>query len=180
MKNFILLAVFLVVVSLSSRANGQSCVYEVDIDYNGNDILSTPTYLSTVDQCCALCTSYSSCQAWTFVPLTGACWVKTNIGNKRLSSSGRYSGVRQATTTTTTVKTPTCVNVVSNINFPGYDLTGVGSILSAADCCTICINTPACNAFSYWANYQYCYLKTAYSSSQQDTYAGFTSGVVSR
>ncbi|CAF0832535.1 unnamed protein product [Brachionus calyciflorus] len=233
MKKLILL------LNLLGIVLSQSCSYEANIDYFGNDLSNYPTFTTSIDACCALCSSTSGCAAWTFLPSTGACWVKYAVGSRRYMSDGRYSGVRQSvlttvkpttlpptyhtvttvapvttaapvtttpattaapittiptttgtttpattapstSTTTSTQSTTTKVSgcfIENDINYAGYDLRGVGSVPLASDCCNLCGADPQCQAWSYYVEYQYCYLKTS-GNGPKDPYPGMLSGVV--
>ena len=80
--------VLLVIATFIAKINSQSCSYEVDVDYFGNDLSTNFIYYPTQDLCCAACTANSQCQAWTYVPSTTACWLKRQIGGQRFASPG--------------------------------------------------------------------------------------------
>ncbi len=63
------------------------CVYEVDIDYFGNDL--TYVFTSSVDACCNLCSFYPGCIAYTYVRDSQACWLKGSRTGSRYASPGR-------------------------------------------------------------------------------------------
>ncbi|RNA31728.1 cellulose binding elicitor [Brachionus plicatilis] len=206
MKSFFLVCVLL---GLSALAIAQQCTYETNIDYFGNDLSTYPVFKKSIDECCAACGTTAACNAWTFLPVTGACWLKYSVGSRRFVSDGRYSGVKQSggqvtgttitttritssssspssspstspltTRTTSTESTSTKVTgcfIETNINYAGNDLKGVGSVENASDCCNLCGLTEGCEAWSYYVEYSYCYLKS--SSANKDSYEGMLSGV---
>ena len=71
-----------------SHVNTQTCSFEQDIDYFGNDISSTPIYLTSSDLCCLSCQADTNCQIWTYVSATTACWLKKSVGSVRVVSVG--------------------------------------------------------------------------------------------
>lgn len=77
-----------VVLSALEMFNFQICPIEIDIDYFGNDLAVSPQNVTSTDQCCLLCNQIPECQVWTFVTQTGACWLKSNVGSRRIASSG--------------------------------------------------------------------------------------------
>jgi hypothetical protein len=51
-----------------AKVNAQTCDFEKDVDYFGNDLSPDRfLYYPSQDLCCAACQSNSSCQAWTYV-----------------------------------------------------------------------------------------------------------------
>jgi len=68
----------------------QQCSYLQGIDIFGNDLLLQ--FANTIDQCCNACLNNVNCQAWTYVPDTQACWIKSAIGSVRQAvSQSNYS-----------------------------------------------------------------------------------------
>lgn len=65
----------------------QQCTYSQGIDLFGNDLYLT--YSNTIAQCCTACTNDANCQAWTYVPDTQACWIKSGMGSVRQGVSQR-------------------------------------------------------------------------------------------
>ena len=85
----------LLIINLIVTNCQQTCVFEQYIDYFGNDLSSTPTYVASQDACCALCSSNTDCQIWTFVPATTACWLKRSVGSYRVTASGSMKFIFQ-------------------------------------------------------------------------------------
>jgi hypothetical protein len=71
-----------------SSVNSQQCTFEQDVDYFGNDVNSTPVYLTSSDLCCLTCQTNPNCQIWTYVTATSACWLKRQVGSLRVVSIG--------------------------------------------------------------------------------------------
>ena len=98
--------IFIFIISLFAIANlaeSQTCSLLYNIDYYGNDLFAEATKLPSVDSCCALCAKTVRCVAYTYLPLTGACWLKHTVGNERTVSPGPiFSGVLKNTTSTLT------------------------------------------------------------------------------
>lgn len=203
MKSILLLFNLL---GLSVLVIAQQCTYETNIDYFGNDLNTYPVFKTSINECCIACGSTPSCAAWTFLPVTGACWLKYAVGSRRFVSDGRYSGVRQTSVTsnltsitttrittssstfnsvpntpppTTTEATTTKLTgcfIEPNTNYAGNDLRGVGLVENASDCCNLCGSTEGCKAWSYYIDFSYCFLKT--SGENKDSYEGILSGVI--
>ena len=66
----------------------ETCSYENDIDYLGQDLTLLPNYLDNPGLCCKSCIFNENCQIWTYVPRTGACWLKSSSGSLRITSYG--------------------------------------------------------------------------------------------
>ena len=79
---FKIIAALLLIVKLATCQ--QACSYESNVDFNGADI--TFTAVNWIDECCALCNRESACVAWTFVKPTGLCYLKSDLGVRRLNS----------------------------------------------------------------------------------------------
>ncbi len=110
MNRFLLVAVLL--INLSSLIKAQSTCsssYELNVDFKGNDLLSYPLFVSSVELCCSGCSNFPACMAWTYVPGNQACWLKNSTQVTRTISSGRLSGVipRSVPGTTISMSTPT-------------------------------------------------------------------------
>lgn len=148
-----------------------TCSFESNVDYFGNDLGTQPCYVKTLDECCALCNQVTQCAAWTFLPSTGACWLKYTITERRICSDGRFSGCRQQPVQ----PQPTCTEK-QNINYPGCDLKEVGNVKTSAECCNICRQTSGCAAFAFYSQYEYCYLKSAKENGTPEEYPGMTYG----
>ena len=83
----------------------------------------------------------------------------------------------------TTLKPSKCV-VEFDTNYPGNDLSSEGGVFSPNECCRICSSNLKCFAWSYFASFNYCFLKSnapsASNSNSKQTYEGIWSGVVNR
>ena len=75
-------------ILMLTNVSGQTCSFEQDIDYFGNDLSSTPVYVTSSDLCCLTCQSNPNCQIWTYVTSTTACWLKKQVGSIRVVSPG--------------------------------------------------------------------------------------------
>ena len=75
-------------IIMFTYVNSQTCPFEQDIDYFGNDLSSVPTYVTSSDLCCFTCQSQPNCQIWTYVTATTACWLKSQVGSVRVVSVG--------------------------------------------------------------------------------------------
>ena len=112
MENFIYIITFLGAANL---ALSQTCSILYNVDYYGNDLFAEPTNLPSWDDCCALCTKTIRCTAWTYMPISGACWLKYGFGNVRTVSPGPvFSGIVK-TTISTTASTASPVTTFSTI-----------------------------------------------------------------
>jgi hypothetical protein len=151
--SLVILSVFLLSV------NAQSCSYESHVDYFGNDLYATPCFVKTLEECCDLCGKVNECSAWTYLPKTGACWLKSKVTERRVMIDGRFSGCKQ--TTVLPPPPPPCqCKKVTGVNYPGADLCEIQNISSSNDCCELCRQTTGCVAFAYYTTYKYCYLKS--------------------
>ena len=66
---------------LINNAYSQQCTVEYNVDYSGIAIAPSPTtFTATPDICCYACFLNPSCQAWSFVLDTKACFLKSSIG----------------------------------------------------------------------------------------------------
>ncbi|RMZ95160.1 hypothetical protein BpHYR1_030439, partial [Brachionus plicatilis] len=172
--------VILVIFSIALlNVNAQTCTFESNVDYFGNDLGTGPCIVKTLDDCCALCYRVAQCAAWTFLPSTGACWLKYTVTERRVMSDGRFSGCRQQPTlapTQASTQAPTpapcpCTEK-TDINYPGCDLKEVADVASSADCCSLCRQTTGCAAYAYYKEFKYCYLKSAKENGTPETYSG--------
>jgi hypothetical protein len=63
MKNSLFVLISIVLLTCFKLTECQlECLYEVDIDYIGNDIYSTPNYTASFETCCNSCNALSNCQ----------------------------------------------------------------------------------------------------------------------
>ena len=61
----------------------QQCSVEYNIDYQGvNNPTNPTTFTSTPDLCCYSCYMNSTCQVWSYVAATKACYLKSSIGQR--------------------------------------------------------------------------------------------------
>lgn len=70
---------------IPSAVMSQQCSYQQGIDIFGNDLYVK--YSSTIEQCCNACFIDANCKAWTYVPETQACWIKSGVGQIRQAVS---------------------------------------------------------------------------------------------
>jgi hypothetical protein len=82
-------------------------------------------------------------------------------------------------TAPSTTRQSTC-SIEVNINYQGNDIGGQGSVLSATDCCNLCFRTANCFAWSYFVQYNYCYLKGSAVVLNRQIYNGMVSGVTNK
>lgn len=178
--NFIY-ALLVVTASLNLYSCATNCNVEIDMDFRGIPTANDISYqkATSFQDCCNLCTADPTgrCQAWTYVFSTQVCWFKTGPGY-RLATTGRVSGVRNTTTTTTTL--PSCA-VESGYVYHNNDISQpITNIASFSDCCARCGQTAGCVAWSYLMDYKYCYLKNALPAlSNRQAYTNSFSGTIS-
>lgn len=61
------------------------CNFEKDVDFFGKDLYFS--YSLNVGECCNRCNQESDCKAWTFVSQSLVCWIKSDVGQRRLNST---------------------------------------------------------------------------------------------
>ena len=80
-----------VLVLLIGLSNGQTtvspCTIEFNADYLYNDIRNE--FVATAGACQDLCYAYPTCQSWSYVIVTNACWLKSANRANRVDSQGR-------------------------------------------------------------------------------------------
>ncbi len=77
-----LLGCFLILSFFEARFC-QQCSVEYNIDYQGINNPTIPTtFTSTPDLCCYSCYLNSTCQVWSYVASTKACYLKSSIGTR--------------------------------------------------------------------------------------------------
>jgi hypothetical protein len=86
-------------------------------------------------------------------------------------------------TTTTTILTTTLRSSICQVdldsNYPGNDLSGRANVASAGDCCNLCGSTVGCLSWSFFAQYNYCFMKNvANNAANRQSYSGIISGTV--
>ncbi len=73
----------ILILSLFESYFFQQCSVEYNIDYQGiNNPINPTTFTLTPDLCCYSCYMNSSCQVWSYVASTKACYLKSSIGQK--------------------------------------------------------------------------------------------------
>jgi hypothetical protein len=109
--------------------------------------------------------------AYTFVNFNAngksACYLKSGVTTKKTAVG--------VVSSTVLVPKPKC-SYSANVDFFGNDLSSVGGLGSATQCCDTCAATPGCEAFTY-AN-SICYMKK--SAAGKTALNGATAGVVNR
>lgn len=150
-----LLVICLVAAALSMYSC-QNCAAEYDMDFRGVPTANDIGYdaAASVQACCTLCNNNVNCNAWTYVSQTQVCYLKNAVG-LRLPTTGRISGLKQATSVSVCI-----VESGSNV-YIGNDLgQPTQNIASQSDCCNLCGQTTGCTAWTYLSDYDYCYLKS--------------------
>ncbi|OQR84980.1 carbohydrate-binding protein [Achlya hypogyna] len=143
-----------VVTGLFLNASSQSSTLctplETDVDYPGNDIVSTSR--SSPDECCADCAATPRCVVYVWNSMTSKCFLKHRVG-QQIAYVGAKAAKLQSTSS------PFCDLVKENVYYPGNDLSW--SLQSRAeDCCDDCRRTPGCRGFVWGPeDYGRCYLK---------------------
>ncbi|RLN48228.1 hypothetical protein BBJ28_00019185 [Nothophytophthora sp. Chile5] len=130
-----------------------TCGLEYGVDYVGNDIASLPA--SVPGDCCSICSQFLGCRAFSWTDHNGGtCWLK-NRKDGTIKKAGATSGQ-----TTANPPAPSCA-LELNIDYVGNDV-GRAKSSDAYACCSICMKTDGCHAFS-WTSYEggTCWLKSA-------------------
>ncbi|RLN20370.1 hypothetical protein BBJ28_00002518 [Nothophytophthora sp. Chile5] len=130
-----------------------TCGLEYGVDYVGNDIASLPA--SVPGDCCSICSQFLGCRAFSWTDHNGGtCWLK-NRKDGTIKKAGVTSGQ-----TTANPPSPSCA-LELNVDYVGNDV-GRAKSSDAYACCSICMKTDGCHAFS-WTNYEggTCWLKSA-------------------
>uniref|UniRef100_K3WN48 Apple domain-containing protein n=1 Tax=Globisporangium ultimum (strain ATCC 200006 / CBS 805.95 / DAOM BR144) TaxID=431595 RepID=K3WN48_GLOUD len=153
--------------SIISKAESlQVCaVIEDNVDYPGND-LETAT-AATVEKCCALCTTYGKCNAFTWSKFAGGmCYLKSKEPVEGTSQTPPADGA-PCFRSSDIYK---CQAMQVNVDFKGDDLINVPRS-QPRDCCVFCRVTPFCQSFT-WTDFngKTCWLKGAATTSH--TYIG--------
>ncbi|GMF21031.1 unnamed protein product [Phytophthora lilii] len=129
-----------------------TCGLENGVDYIGNDIESARA--SVASACCSICRNTNGCRAFTWTNANGGtCWLKNRKDNF-IRNDEAISGQAIANP-----PAPSCA-MEENVDYGGA---GVGTAISgdAYGCCSICMKTSGCRAFS-WNSYNggTCWLKS--------------------
>ena len=72
----------------AAYSNENTCTFENDIDYLGQDLTTLPNYLDNPGLCCKSCLFNEKCKLWTYLPETKACWLKSTSASIRITSFG--------------------------------------------------------------------------------------------
>lgn len=70
--------IFLILALVSSIS---CCSYEKNVDFFGKDLYFS--YALNAGECCYKCNQEPDCKAWTYVSANLACWIKSDIGERR-------------------------------------------------------------------------------------------------
>ncbi|OWZ17689.1 hypothetical protein PHMEG_0008330 [Phytophthora megakarya] len=136
-----------------------TCGLENGVDYVGNDIGSVRS--ATASGCCAICRNFGGCRAYSWNNANGGtCWLK-NRKDATIRRDGIISGQSAGNP-----PAPSCA-MEQNVDYQGATI-GSARSSDAYGCCSICMRTANCRAFS-WNNYEggTCWLKSARGSSIQ-------------
>ncbi|EEY64861.1 uncharacterized protein PITG_16176 [Phytophthora infestans T30-4] len=145
-----------------------TCGLENGVDYVGNDIGSAQS--STASGCCSICRNFGGCRAFSWTNTNGGtCWLKN-----RKDATVRRDGVISGQSTANP-PAPSCA-MEQNVDYDGATI-GNARSADAYGCCSICMRTSNCRAFS-WNSFEggTCWLKSARGSAFQRT--GVFSSVV--
>ncbi|GMF52348.1 unnamed protein product [Phytophthora fragariaefolia] len=144
-----------------------TCGLEYDIDYVGNDIGSARA--AEPKQCCALCEGFGGCRAFTWSDYQGGtCWFKN-----RKDAVNWELGVESGQVFSNPAA-PSCT-LELHVEYMGEN---IGSIPNQTPygCCSACMKTVGCGAFSWNEDVGVCYLKSTKGEAQES--ARFFSSVV--
>jgi hypothetical protein len=70
--------------------------------------------------------------------------------------------------------------IEANINYQGNDIGSQGGIVTAGECCTLCFQTANCFTWSFFVQYNYCYLKGSSITLNRQVYNGIVSGITNK
>ncbi|OWZ19224.1 hypothetical protein PHMEG_0006549 [Phytophthora megakarya] len=145
-----------------------TCGLEQGVEYVGNDIGSARA--THANECCALCEGFGGCRAFSWSDYKGGtCWFK-NRKDQVTWETGVDSGQVLANPAA-----PSCA-LELNVQYTGSNIRSASSV-NAYGCCSICMKTTGCGAFSWTdLNGGTCYLKSAKGDTQYS--AQFVSSVV--
>lgn len=144
------------IVDTVTLASGSACSIQTSMDYSGSDLGSAAS--STPEGCCAICSSYSGCGAYSWNTHNGGtCWLKSGNGNL-YAKSGVYSAVLSSKASFSATE--------EDVDYPGNDVGSVASG-SASGCASLCIANSKCGAFT-WTNFNggTCWLKSGKSAAK--------------
>ncbi|RLN79591.1 hypothetical protein BBJ28_00004313 [Nothophytophthora sp. Chile5] len=126
------------------------CGLESGVDFVGNDIGSKPA--SNAKDCCAICEAWNGCRAFSWK--AGTCYLKNlkgdTVKNAEVTSAAIFANP----------VAPSCALEVG-VDYVDHDI-GNKPSKDAYGCCSICMATSGCRAFS-WTDHEggTCWLKSA-------------------
>ncbi|KAL4102330.1 hypothetical protein PRIC1_006075 [Phytophthora ramorum] len=139
-------------VSSEVYAVEPTCGLEFDVEYAGNDIGNAQA--AEASDCCSLCEGFGGCRAFSWSEYEGGtCWFKN-----RKDQVNWETGVKSGQVVANPAA-PSCA-LESGVEYVGNDI-GNASSITAFGCCSVCMKTVGCRAFS-WADLDggNCYLKS--------------------
>lgn len=86
----------LTLLCLTWRVNGQDCYFESNMDYRNNGsydlgpAIQLPVNIPTL--CCHQCGLNPYCQAWSYEPANGLCYLKQAIGQRIYQLGSKVRG----------------------------------------------------------------------------------------
>ncbi|OQR93643.1 hypothetical protein THRCLA_22293 [Thraustotheca clavata] len=113
----------------------QCSVQYSGINFPGNDL--TEIITESAADCCAQCTAYDGCQAYSFETSTSSCYLKSIAANTGWSSDV-ISGISASQ----------CITMLPNTDFPNYDI-GEEPGFTAAQCEQMCNSDSTCAGYRY-------------------------------
>ncbi|KAF1783204.1 PAN/Apple domain [Phytophthora cactorum] len=145
------MVVDLAAVSSQTYVEEPTCGLEDGVKYVGNDIGSARA--NNANECCALCEAFGGCRAFSWSGYQGGtCWFK-NRKDEVSWEAGVYSGQ-----VLSNPAAPSCA-LELHVDYTGSNV-GNASSVNACGCCSICMKTVGCAAFSWTdLNGGTCYLK---------------------
>ncbi|GMF31272.1 unnamed protein product [Phytophthora lilii] len=148
-------------VSSQPYVEETTCGLEQDVKYVGNDIGSA--HATDAGACCSLCEAFGGCRAFSWTEHEGGtCWFK-NRKDEVSWETGVQSGQVFANPAA-----PSCA-LELNVDYIGKNI-GNASSINAYGCCSICMKTVGCGAFSWTdLNGGICYLKNTKGDTQPST-----------
>ncbi|KAG2987949.1 hypothetical protein PC118_g7017 [Phytophthora cactorum] len=145
------MVVDLAAVSSQTYVEEPTCGLEDGVKYVGNDIGSARA--NNANECCVLCEAFGGCRAFSWSGYQGGtCWFK-NRKDEVSWEAGVYSGQ-----VLSNPAAPSCA-LELHVDYTGSNV-GNASSVNACGCCSICMKTVGCAAFSWTdLNGGTCYLK---------------------
>ncbi|CAF3974798.1 unnamed protein product, partial [Rotaria sp. Silwood1] len=139
-----------------SAYNHRGCpnfVPQIELEYYGNDLTSSPVEALDYASCCSKCQATQGCDAFTYSNSRKKCWLKTGMGNDIRENKDTISGYTHRG----------CPNFVLQVgwDYYGNDIPPFPvPVPDYAGCCSQCEATIGCNAFAYSPSSRDCWLKT--------------------